>query len=84
MCVSEAIAGLDEGEALTGPDDHDLSRQPARQRIEVTSALPEPTKLNAAGSARSSLWSCGDWTGFYLVQQQANAKAQTEMCETRL
>ena len=49
--VCEALAGPDEGETLTGRDDHDLSRQPARQRIEVTSALTEPTKLNTAGSA---------------------------------
>lgn len=50
--VCEALAGPDEGEALTGRDDHDLSRQPVRQRIEVTSAHPEPTKLNAIG------WAC--------------------------
>lgn len=55
MC--EALAGPDEGEALTGQDGRDLSRQPARQGIEVTSAYPEPTQLNAAGWARFvDLW----------------------------
>lgn len=49
MC--EALAGPGDGEALTGRDDHDLSRQPARQRIEVTSARPEQTKVKAAGWA---------------------------------
>lgn len=43
--VFEALAGPDEGEALTGLDGHDLSRQPVRQRIEVTSAHPEPENL---------------------------------------
>lgn len=50
--VCKALAGPDEGEALTGRDDHDLSRQPARQRIEVTSAITETTKLNASGEVR--------------------------------
>lgn len=42
--VCEALARPDEEEALTGRDDHDLSRQPAMQRIEATSAQLEPTK----------------------------------------
>lgn len=47
--VCEALVGPDEDEALTGRDDRDLSRQPARQRIKVTSAHPEPTKSGRLG-----------------------------------
>ncbi|CAJ1077541.1 Hypothetical predicted protein, partial [Xyrichtys novacula] len=46
--VCEALVRPDEGEALTGPDDRDLSRQLARQRIEVTSAHLQPAELKAA------------------------------------
>lgn len=51
VCVCEALAGPDEGVALTGRDNRGVSRQPARQRIEVMSAHPEPTKLKASGWA---------------------------------
>ncbi len=55
--VSEALARPDEGEALICQDDHDISRQQVRQRIEVTSAHLEPRELNAAGWAHSvDLW----------------------------
>lgn len=55
--VCEALARPDEGEALTRQDDHDISRQQVRQRIEVMSAHPEPMKLNAAGWAHAvALW----------------------------
>lgn len=51
QCVCEALARPDEGVTLTGRDNRGLSQQQARQRIEVTSANPEPTKRNASSWA---------------------------------